>query len=89
MGLAGSNAKQCIMNSEKTSQFFTVDIFLNELPDFLILQPVFEQRLKWYLELRKQSSNGIVGKTVKVQTKKGIRTVRITKEFDPVEPLCS
>jgi hypothetical protein len=42
MGLAGSNAKQCIMNSEKNPHTFTVDIFPNELPDFLILQPLFE-----------------------------------------------
>ena len=61
-------------------------MFNNELPEFLILQPIFELRLKWYLDLRKGSSLGIVGKSLKVLTKKGIKTVQITKEFDPVEP---
>ena len=41
------------------------------------------------MDLKKTSPEGIVGKTLKVKTKKGIKTVRITKDFDPIEPLFS
>jgi hypothetical protein len=60
-----------------------VDLFPNELPDFLILQPVFEQRLKWFLEFRQSD---LASKPVKVMTKAGIKQVIISKDFDPVEP---
>ena len=42
MRLTGLNAKMCISASEKNPTVFTVDIFTNELPEFLILQPIFE-----------------------------------------------
>lgn len=60
-----------------------VDLVPNELQDFLVLQPVFEQRLRWFVDYR-QSDQAL--KPVKVLTKKGIKQVTITKDFDPVEP---
>ena len=78
-----TNSRSCIAAAEKNAVTFAVDLFPNELQDFLILQPVLEQRMKWYLEFRKSEH---AGKPVKVLTKKGIKSVIITKEFDPVEP---
>jgi hypothetical protein len=40
--------------------------------------------MKWYLEYRRNPDHA--GKPVKVLSKKGIKSVIITKEFDPVEP---
>jgi len=49
MPLNHFSAKQCIAASVKNPATFVVNLFPNELEDFLVLQPVFEQRLKWYL----------------------------------------
>lgn len=76
MPLSQTTAKQCIAASTKAPTTFVVDLFPNELEDFLVLQPVFEQRLKWYVELLK---TGTQGKSVKVLTKKGLQQMIIAK----------
>jgi hypothetical protein len=70
MPLDQPTAKQCIAASIKAPVSFVVDLFPNELEDFLVLQPIFEQRLKWYLEFVKTGSQG---KPIKVMTKKGLK----------------
>jgi hypothetical protein len=77
--LSAPNVRQCLSILEKKQTSFTVDIFPNEMPDFLILQNVFESRLKKYLELT-SGQNSIVGRQFKVFTKSGAQTVRVIKD---------
>ena len=69
---------------------FQVDIFPNQLPDFLIPQCVFETKYEKYMSAVR--SNTLVGHTYKVASKtlegghSGMQTVRIVADACPLEP---
>ena len=73
-------------NSDKGTIRFTVDLFPNTLPDFLIQQTLFEKKYEKYIELLQQGK--LVGKTFTVINKdsNSIQMKRIVDDCSPFEP---
>jgi hypothetical protein len=64
----------------KSAVSFTVDLFPNELPDFLVLQHVFEAQKNQF------ETQSWEGKRVQIKTKKGTEHVIVTQTNSPLEP---
>ena len=73
-------------STDKGKIRFTVDLFPNTLPDFLIQQTLFEKKYEKYIELMQQGK--LVGKTFAVINKdsNSIQMKRIVDECSPFEP---
>jgi hypothetical protein len=72
-----------IINSVKdlnSDKIFYVDLFPNELPDFLVLEHLLREQKNLFCK------QDLAGKQVKIKTKKGIDKVDILHSSCPLEP---